>query len=61
VHESTVISRHARGLSVLHDFGLTWTQFDVLLHLWLFGDARMGDLRRQTGRLRDRYRAGHLR
>jgi len=44
LHESAVRSRRALPNAGLRERRLTWTQFEALLHVWLFGPARMGEV-----------------
>jgi DNA-binding MarR family transcriptional regulator len=44
LHESTTLVRRAHTSPALQRFNMTWTQFEVLLQLWLYGEKRMGDI-----------------
>jgi DNA-binding MarR family transcriptional regulator len=44
LHESTALFRRALSSPALHRVNVTWTQFEVLLQLWLYGEERMGDI-----------------
>jgi DNA-binding MarR family transcriptional regulator len=44
LHESTALFRRALSCPALHRVNVTWTQFEVLLQLWLYGEEKMGDI-----------------